>query len=70
MNFRRKVGCFTVGLIWAVLMLLTFLGGALGDCFEPGCKQIIYGQTWRVLGVELLALFASAWFFYIGETKD
>ncbi len=70
MSPRRKVGCLAVGLFWAGLLLLTFLGGAIGDCFEPGCKQIIYARTWRVLGLELLGLMAIAWFFYVGETKD
>jgi hypothetical protein len=70
MSPQRKLGCFTIGFIWAVIVVLTIVGGAIGDCFEPGCKQAIYVRTWRIVGVEMLVLAAIGWFFYVGETRD
>ena len=70
MNPRRKVGCFAIGFVWAILVILTIVGGAMGDCFEPGCKQEIYARTWRIIGLEILVLAAIGWFFYVGETRD
>jgi hypothetical protein len=53
-----------------VIVVLTIVGGAIGDCFEPGCKQAIYVRTWRIVGLEMLVLAAIGWFFYVGETRD
>jgi hypothetical protein len=70
----RRIGCLTFAFGWLLLLQLTILLFALGDCNRDSETGACIGQPANleriVFGAEFLLLVVAGWIFYRAEMKD
>ena len=63
---RRRIGCLTFGLAWAVVFVMTNFGLALGQPDDPDAVNPLDVMFWA----ELAILAGAGWLYYRAEMKD